>query len=838
LAAMMSAHEGQKAELEIKAGLSEKLAAELNAVLGKAAGMEASLRGADEKLGANAGEYSAISEKTARLSKELKSIHEGRVLKEEEIRNIKESEEALIREKMRKKEALEAFDNTVKEHGLCLSRLETRLGILKKMHEQMAGYGETVRKVLTEYRQQLEETKRAAIFGAAGNLMKVEKRFETAVERAFRDVLQTVLVDDPEIADEILVLYELEKGNVSVLDASRRKNDMDELLSSWRTLANTPGITAYLPDVISVEKGHEAVKLLFFNIFISEDMESAKKALLEVNSGRLFHILTLDGKLLSNYGVYKKGESEGGVETGFLSREREISEIENEIKMAAQKHISLLEERSAIENGIADLESRIEELSVVYHNQYVEVIKDDERLKQRKQELSDLETLSAKLSQEKTAIEAEKSRLMAELESLSVERNKMEMEISTLKDSVDSIKNAIMAGEERINSQKSNLEEARFSLHRSRSGREIEENNARMVEMKITEVEAAYASTNAEIEQLIQRANAAEEEKKQAQESISSNRSMLAQAEAELESVKEKHAAFKLSMETMEATIKEAGRERDRLKEEQYGIRLKINELSLQIRAIYEKIQAEYKVSLTEEEIYAVNVTEDEYKELSFKVAEFREKMDKLGVINLVAIEEYNELKKRNEFLQSQYDDLIQARDNLNKVIKKTNEESKELFNKAFVEIRSRFAEVFKKMMNGGEADLLLTGEEDVLSAGIDIIARPPGKRPQNISLLSGGEKSITAVSLLFALFLIKASPFCIMDEVDAALDDINVARFTNLIKSFRKTQFLIISHNKLTMETADVIYGVSMEKAGVSQIMSVKLDKISANGEVIGDGK
>ena len=129
-------------------------------------------------------------------------------------------------------------------------------------------------------------------------------------------------------------------------------------------------------------------------------------------------------------------------------------------------------------------------------------------------------------------------------------------------------------------------------------------------------------------------------------------------------------------------------------------------------------------------------------------------------------------------------------------------------------------------MTNGGDADLVLTDNENVLESGIDIIARPPGKRLQSITLLSGGEKAITAISLLFSLFLIKASPFCVMDEVEAALDDINVVRFTNLIKSFKKTQFIIISHNKLTMEMADIIYGVSMEKAGISQVISVKLDK------------
>ena len=279
-------------------------------------------------------------------------------------------------------------------------------------------------------------------------------------------------------------------------------------------------------------------------------------------------------------------------------------------------------------------------------------------------------------------------------------------------------------------------------------------------------------------------------------------------------------------MHSTEENIRAMSKTRDRLKDEQYEIKIRINELEVQMAAIREKLMLEFKLTPADGEILSAEVGEDEYVELGVKIGEYREKIDRLGVINLVAIEEYNELKNRNEHLQLQYNDLVSARENLKKIIKKANEESQELFTKAFDAIRIKFAEVFKTMFNGGEADILLSDRENILESGIDIIARPPGKKLQNISLLSGGEKAITAISLLFALFLTKASPFCVMDEIDAPLDDINVTRFTNLVKSFKMTQFIIISHNKLTMEIGNVIYGVSMEKAGVSRILSVKLDR------------
>lgn len=836
----VAVYEAKKKERDEKTGLSEKFTDELNALKNRMAGQAMSVKNIEEKIASVESEKREISEKTARVSLELEKIAEGRVLKEEEIRHIKEKEEALIKDKMKKREAFEATDNMQKDLGLVISRLEARYNFLSKMHEQLEGYGETVRKVLTEYKAQLEDSKKDDIIGAAGNLLVVEKQYERAVEKAFKETLQSVLIKDASLAEEIFSLYELEKGGINMLDVNAASGGYREVLNDWQKSITHRHIIAYLPNVMSAPAGREAVKLLFYNVFIAEDAAKAREIAAEVKCRSRYFIMTLNGELISNFGTYKKGEGDAGTGAGFLSREREINEIENEILMAKMKFSAVGGEKALQAGKISEMEKQIEELSVVYHNQYVEVIKDDERIKQREEERAALAKAVLKISSDRDLMENERRDMAAKTEALELEKNRMEEELERSRAELDSIRNGINAAEEDLNRKKAVLEAVRIEILKQKSDYEFEANNRLVLQNKVAEIEARYAATVKEIEDLNIKISLADEERKNNEGRISGHRETLATAEAELNAKKEEYERYRQDMVKVESEVKDMGRDRDRLKEEQYNIKLKINELSLQVKAIYEKIQVEYKLSLTEDEIYSADVSEDEYRELSFKVTEFREKMDKLGVINLVAIEEYNDLKKRNEFLQAQYDDLMKARDNLNKVIKKTNEESKELFNKAFVEIRVQFMEVFKKMMNGGEADLLLTDSDDILQAGIDIIARPPGKRLSNITLLSGGEKAITAVSLLFALFLIKASPFCIMDEVDAALDDINVARFTNLIKSFRRTQFLIISHNKLTMETADVIYGVSMEKAGVSQIMSVKLDKLAGakHAGAAGDGK
>jgi chromosome segregation protein len=214
----------------------------------------------------------------------------------------------------------------------------------------------------------------------------------------------------------------------------------------------------------------------------------------------------------------------------------------------------------------------------------------------------------------------------------------------------------------------------------------------------------------------------------------------------------------------------------------------------------------------------------------SEKIAEIKRKMESLGAVNLAAQEEYDALWKRYNFLLMQQQDLLKAKDDLYEVIKKINRAAVENFKMTFDVVRENFKEIYRKLFGGGEADLMLTDESDLLESGVDIYAQPPGKKLQNISLCSGGEKALTAVALLFAFFVAKPSPFCILDEVDAPLDDANVSRYNAMVKEFSaKTQFLIVTHNRRTMEMSDILYGVTMEEPGISKIISIKMNKQSA---------
>jgi chromosome segregation protein len=209
---------------------------------------------------------------------------------------------------------------------------------------------------------------------------------------------------------------------------------------------------------------------------------------------------------------------------------------------------------------------------------------------------------------------------------------------------------------------------------------------------------------------------------------------------------------------------------------------------------------------------------------LETTIAEIRAKMDSMGAVNLVAIDELEELQARHQFLTQQQDDLTKAKQQLMDLIRKINNTTTEMFKQTFDQVNTNFQQMFKQLFGGGSAKLVLVDEEDVLESGIEIIARPPGKKLQTVSLLSGGERTLTAVSLLFALYMVKHSPFCLLDELDAALDDVNIGRFIKVLQGFlENSQFIVITHNRQTISAADVLYGVTMEEHGISKIVSVK---------------
>jgi len=309
----------------------------------------------------------------------------------------------------------------------------------------------------------------------------------------------------------------------------------------------------------------------------------------------------------------------------------------------------------------------------------------------------------------------------------------------------------------------------------------------------------------------------------------------------EIDSLKEKHTEIKsrydeeaAAVRERELAIRELRKNHDEQVKNLHEIELDFTQKQEKINYLVREIFDRYRVSL--DHVYQDHLnTEIQLEESEARVNELKEKVDKIGSVNVDAIHEYDELKVRHEYLQTQHDDLTTSLTDLHKAINKINRTSRVRFQEAFDSVNERFQKLFPKLFEGGKARLVLLEEGDILESGVDIYAQPPGKKLQSVSLLSGGEKALTAVALIFAIFLHRPSPFCLLDEVDAPLDDANIDRFNDLIREMTKlSQFILITHNKRTMELADTLYGVTMEERGASKVISLSLTDRTGREEIV----
>ena len=334
-----------------------------------------------------------------------------------------------------------------------------------------------------------------------------------------------------------------------------------------------------------------------------------------------------------------------------------------------------------------------------------------------------------------------------------------------------------------------------------------DQENLKNLEKQIKDTQAKSESLEAEVRDC-------EEKISKFSEEMQNQNSLLNEAEGKYKEVSEGSGGV---VKKIEADRKEL----DALKNRLYELHMLIKDIEYKYSSIKERMLQAYKIDLDIEQDQAGGVSIDT---LGSEIEKLKEKLDSYGTVNLVAIEEYDELKKRYDFLIQQQNDLLTAKESLHQAILKINRTTKQMFLETFEKVRVEFRNYFRMLFNGGDAQIFLVDEQDPLESGIEIICRPPGKKLQNVLLLSGGEKSMSAIALIFAIFKVKPSPFCILDEIDAALDEANVDRFSRILQEFAKdSQFIVITHNKRTIANADVMYGITMEESGVSKIVSVK---------------
>ena len=652
--------------------------------------------------------------------------------------------------------------------------------------------------------------------GVLANVIEVPKEYETAIEMCLGISLQNIVTETEEDAKKLVEhLRKNNLGRASFLPISSVKG---KKLDKEKGKDN--GFIGIASDLVKYSKKYEQIILnLLGRTVVVDNMNTAIK--LAKNNSYSFRIITLEGDLINPSGAITGG-SVSKKTVNILGRGREIEGLEKQIKKEKEKVEKLKLEKEEYENSIEDilelaqnLEKQLQEIEIEYatKKQKLELIEEniqkiENRLNKVKQEGQEIEVNKKNLVTKKQEYIKQIDTLTCQIEEL----NKIITEFAELnKDNQKYIDD--------LNFDITNLKISVSSFDESESSiQEIEErinldieNTKKSIENKTNQI-SEIKESNKELEETI-------EQTKQKIEKIKQD---VKQSGNKIEELKGQRIEKNKKLENQEVEITAKFSVIEDLKSQIVKIDVKKTKLEDDINGIINKMWEEYELTPNNVVDYK---NPDNVALTQKKVNNLRADIRELGSVNIDSIEEYKTLKQRYDIMSEQRCDLEETMAKLRKIISEMTVIMKEQFKKQFEIINKNFGEVFKELFGGGNATLTLADEDNILECGIDITVQPPGKKLQNMMLLSGGEKAFTAIALLFAILKINPAPFCVLDEIEAALDDVNVFRYAEYLKKFSKnTQFLVITHRKGSMEAADTVYGVTMEESGISKLLSMKL--------------
>ena len=560
------------------------------------------------------------------------------------------------------------------------------------------------------------------------------------------------------------------------------------------------------------------VQQLLGNTVVVEDLDTAIKL-----TRRFRHnarLVTLEGELINTSGAVTGGHNSNST-SGLLSRSRELEGLQERIDQVTTqlnekdaRSKKLAGELAQLQQTRQTLITQEQTLRIEYASLSKVLEQGQRQISQLEGQLNDVEQEETSLHQETEQAKADQDALQSELEDATKTRRTLQRRIERLSEQIQSEKNKRDEMVESCQELEIALAGKREKLQSLSSELLNLEKNQAQIRDSIAEHQAVIDSDDQTRQELSSQIDGEQRKFLQIEQEKF-------EAEENVRQLEEEHTGLTEQIAEAQKLMRRARREFEKQNRLRHHLEVTTTQLQMQLKAIAARILDKYQITIDQIEVED-NPVDD--LELMGQIDTLKAEIEGLGSVNLVAIEEYEEHKKREDFLVAQREDLEKSLESVNQAIQKINQTSREAFLGAFEQIRTNFQEVFAELFGGGETELRLTDASDVLDSGIDIIACPPGKRPQSITQLSGGERSLVAIALLFAVFKIKPSPFCVLDEVDAALDEANVLRFANLIRKYaQQTQFIIITHNKRTMEIADVMYGVTMEQAGLSKVVSAR---------------
>ena len=735
------------------------------------------------------------------LSLSVQSIlQEERALWEGEMEGLK----AVLRERQGERSALEE----------ALRQDRSRYLSLKELQENYEEYEKGVRSILL--RKKVEQEKWEGILGAVADILEPEPKYEVPLEAVLGQRLQYLIVEGEKEAVEAIAWLKKESlGRGSFIPRGVQGMGMENRISQEE------GNPAPLTRFVKVKEGYAPIaEFLIGDVGVVERWEEALHWM--KHDGGFGTLVTLEGDILESSGVISGGSRDQGL--GLLERRREIRDLEQRVKQAEEECRKAYDEEERLQKEIIEKETRLGERKKEIQEKEIELLHQERDLEGLKKEISQFHQRREVIQFEQNQLEEEEKEIEQENKEVFAQKEREEA--------------AKKEREEQVQSWKKKVEEI---------GAGAEELGGRITEKKVllASIEEKQKGLEGQIQNLSETQRTLREQIfrkvkgiRECREEVVSLREKIQRWEGELEnglkqhrlteetlsSQKEKVESLLNEWKEVEASSKSLRRELEEVRQKIHEEEILASEVQLKVAHLQESMKERYGATLSTS--IGASPMDFQKEEMSKRLAELKSALEGFGEVNLMAIEEYQELKQRHDFLTEQQADLHQALDSLRKAIIRINRTTTRRFLETFHLVNEKFKEVFARLFKGGQASLILLDEQDPSTTGIDIIAQPSGKKLQNIDLLSGGEKALVATALLFGIFMIKPTPFCLLDEVDAPLDDANINRFIELVKEFSKnSQFILITHNKSSMEAAQTLYGITMETPGVSKVVSVRLN-------------
>ncbi len=691
---------------------------------------------------------------------------------------------------------------------------ESKLKFLIETEKEKEGYIKSVKALLKDCETIKDLGK--GMHGVLANIIEVPEQYQIAIEMCLGSSLQNVVTENEEDAKRLIEhLRKHNLGRASFLPITSVRGKKLEKIKGKNN-----GIIGIASDLIKYSKKYENIILnLLGRTVIVQDMEAAIRV--AKDNRYSFRIITLEGDVINPSGAITGG-SVAKKTVNILGRKSEIEKLQKEIKKLEQQIQKLEKDKEDYENSIEDVieeaslfEKELQEIEINYATGKEKIRAIEENINRVETRLNKLKEESKKLDNQKVESEEKKNQLQEKITLINEENEKLKNIITEFAELNKDNQKYV----DDLNFDITNLKISVSSFDESESS--IEEIQER-INSEIDSTNKSIKNKKIQIEQIGQDNFNLEKSIEEINEKINKIKQEVKNSGSKIEELKEKRTEKNEKLAQKEEEINSKFKIIEDLKSQIVKIDVKKTKLEESVNEIMDKMWEEYELTPNNVVDYK---KPDNVQLTQKKVKDLRNQIRELGSVNIDSIEEYKNLKDRYDFMCEQRVDLESTMSKLRKIISDMTNIMKEQFKEKFQMINKNFAEVFKELFGGGNASLKLEDKDNILECGIEITVQPPGKKLQNMMLLSGGEKAFTAIALLFAILKINPAPFCVLDEIEAALDDVNVYRYAEYLKKFAKnTQFLVITHRKGTMEAADTVYGITMEENGISKLLSMKL--------------